>query len=172
VALVALLGGSSSIAHAQKFVKECSGVHVQSITFLKQNSEPTAGDAQRAMPFIEMAPSAPPSGFKPIRSMTVIAVGPILGSMDSQDVATSIQCTRAGVALTAAITRSAEYHGGVKKNVLWRPRIKLVVVPLRTGATISITWRMHLTTGDEVDRAQTPPYQYQNYPVTVTRTID
>jgi hypothetical protein len=42
----------------------------------------------------------------------------------------------------------------------------------RTGATVSITWRMHLTTGGEVDRAQTPPYQYQNYPVTVTRTID
>jgi hypothetical protein len=116
VALVALLGGSSSIAHAQQLVKECSGVHVQSITFLKQNSEPTAEDAQRAMPFIEMAPPVPPSGATPTRSVTVIAVGPILGSMDLQEVATSIQCTREGVGLTATITRSAEYHGGVKKT--------------------------------------------------------
>lgn len=113
-------------------------------------------DATPEKPAIEIVP-APPSSTTPgaaKKTVTVIALGPVLGSMDSPKVETSLACTAKGIVLTATITRSADYHGAVLKNVLWRPKIEIVVVFRQPEIIFATTWRMRLTTGAEVDHAQ------------------
>lgn len=103
--------------------------------------------------------------------VTVTALGPVLGSMDSKSVKTELACTPKGVVLTATLTRSADYHAASAKNVLWRPRIEAEIVPRGPEVTLEVTWRIRLTTGEELDHAQTPPYPDTKYPLTVTETI-
>jgi len=105
------------------------------------------------------------------KAVTVIALGPVLGSMDSPDVKTDVACTRKGIRLTATVTRSADYHGGVRQNVLWRPKIEVVVVLRQPEVSFEAIWRMRLTTGAELDHAQTPPYPDRKYPITVTAMV-
>jgi len=106
---------------------------------------------------------------------TLIAIGPVLGSMDSRDVATDVATDVAysggRLTLTATITRSADYQGGVHKNVLWRPRISVLLAPQRARLTFRVVWRMRLTTGTEVAHTRMPPYPPQTYPLVVTKTV-
>lgn len=104
-------------------------------------------------------------------AVTVMAVGPVLGSMDAPDVATTTACDATGVVITATTIRSSEYAGGVQKNVLWRPRLEIVLTPRPSGTALTTTWKMSLTTGAEVRHARMPPYPEVNYPVTVTKVI-
>src|ERR1035441_2931989 len=92
------------------------------------------------------------------RALTVVVRGPVLGAMDSAKVMTQLACTAKGFALTATVTRSADYHGAVLANVNWRPKITIRAVLRQAKVTFEWTWRMRLTTGVELDHAQTPPY--------------
>jgi hypothetical protein len=112
-----------------------------------------------------------PSGAGSHATVTIVAVGPALGSMDVKDVETTRTCDANGVVVTATTTRSADYAGGIQKNVLWRPRLEIVLVPRRKGTALTTTWRMRLTTGAEVTRTRMPPYPEVSYPVTVTKQI-
>jgi len=103
--------------------------------------------------------------------MAVIAHGPVLGSMDSQKVETDLLCTAKGLLLTATITRSADYNGSALKNAAWRPQINITIVLHQAEPIFQATWKMRLTTGAEVSRAETPLYADQRYPITVTKTI-
>jgi hypothetical protein len=116
---------------------------------------------------IEIAPSSVTTS----AALTTVAIGPILGSMDSRVVKTALACTTTGFSITATITRSADFVGGVHKNVLWRPRITVAVVLRKADVTYQATWRMRLTTGAEVDNSQTPPYPRETYPIVVTRSL-
>ena len=105
------------------------------------------------------------------KAVTLIVVGPVLGSMDSREVETEVVCTAKGPVLTVIITRSAEYRGGVHKNVLWRPRIEIQVARRRHNLTFQTIWTMRLTSGAELKHAQTPPYPERKYPINVTKII-
>ena len=91
--------------------------------------------------------------------------------MDSEKVDTNLACSSNGLVLTATITRSANYHGDVLQNVLWFPKITIVVAPLQPETALQIVWKMRLTNGKAVDHARTPPYPENKYPITVTKTI-
>ncbi|HLW79889.1 MAG TPA: hypothetical protein VKU44_09860 [Terriglobia bacterium] len=80
-------------------------------------------------------------------------------------------CDAKGVVVTATTTRSAEYIGAVLKNVLWRPRLEIVLASRPAGTDLTTTWKMRLTTGDEVKHTRMPPYPEMNYPVSLTTRI-
>lgn len=101
----------------------------------------------------------------------IIAIGPVLGSMDSRAVRIHSVCTKTGVSLSATITRSAFFHGSVLQNLIWRPQIAIVARLPSPEASFKITWRMRLTNGVEVSHAQTPTYPMQRYPVILVRQI-
>jgi hypothetical protein len=109
-----------------------------------------------------------PAGVGPHGTVTVIAVGPVLGSMDAENVETTRTCDANGVVVTATTTR---YDGGVQKNVLWRPRLEIVLVSRPAGTVLTTTWKMQLPSGAEVTRTDKPPYPEVPYPVTVTTRI-
>ena len=112
-----------------------------------------------------------PADAGPHASVTVLAIGPVLGSMDAKDIETTYTCDANGVELTATTTRSAEYVGGVLKNVRWRPQVEVVLKPRPGGTVLTSTWKMRLTTGAEVTRTRMAPYPEVSYPVTVTKRI-
>ncbi len=99
------------------------------------------------------------------------ALGPVLGSMDSQHIDLSPACKPAGVVITATITRSADYHGAVLKYATWRPEVAIVLAVLQPNVVVMAVWKMRLSDGTEVHRAQTPPYPVLEYPVIVTKTV-
>ena len=100
--------------------------------------------------------------------ISIVAYGPVLGSMDSSTVNVDFTCTGDGVAVNAKITRSANFTGGVLQNVIWHPKINMVVRILHAEAVLEVTWRMFLTNGRELAKAQTPGYPPQDYP---TKTV-
>lgn len=173
MAIVCSLGLSGTHANAQEIMKTCASAAVQSISLSAESEREIFLDAMPEKPVIKIAP-APSSSTMPGaagKAVTVIALGPVLGSMDSPKVETDLVCTAKGVALTATTTRSADYHGAVAKNVLWRPKIEIVVIPRQTEVIFETTWRMRLTTGVEVDHARTPPYPEQKFPISVVAIV-
>jgi len=104
-------------------------------------------------------------------AVTLLASGPVLGSMDSKQVQTELVCLPNGVALTATLTRSVEYEGATAKNVLWQPRIEIVAVPRQADVTFSATWKMRLSSGSDLSHSRTPPYPEHQYPIRVTKII-
>jgi hypothetical protein len=111
------------------------------------------------------------TGAGPHANTTVMALGPVLGSIDLRDVETTRACDANGVVVTARTTRSAAYAGGIKKNVLWRPRLEIVLIPRPAGTVLTTTWKMRLTTGGEVRHTRMPPYPEMNYPVNLTTRV-
>ena len=105
------------------------------------------------------------------RDITVVARGPVLGSMDSEELNTDLTCAKDGLVLTATITRSANYHGAVRQNQLWFPQITIVGVPLTPEMVFQTIWRMRLTDGTVVERSRTPPFPEKRYPITLTRKV-
>jgi hypothetical protein len=105
---------------------------------------------------------------EPIR---IKALGPVLGSMDSPEIVTKLRCTERGLALTATITRSADFHGAALQNQNWRPMIAIALMPRQPNITFETIWRMRLTTGAELTHAQTPPHRDQKYPMRIMQTI-
>lgn len=157
-------------ASAQKIVKSCPSAQVLSVV-----TTPELQGQQRfkPRPRIEILRSTTraPSSASAGRAVDLIALGPVLGSMDSPKVRTRIACTEGGFALVATITRSANFHGSAMQNAIWRPRIRIEAVPRRPQFLFRSTWRMRLTNGAKVKRTQTPTYPSQRFPVTVEKTI-
>jgi hypothetical protein len=101
---------------------------------------------------------------------TLLAIGPVLGSMDSRDVIIDLACTDDGVTLTATIVRSDAYSGALHKNVLWRPRITAEIKP-RRHLLLRVKWCMQRTNGETVAQAATPPYSLQRYPIVLSKVL-
>jgi len=160
--------------NANEGIKKCPTLEVRSIaTSTLFEKAGTIISVDSSSPKIVIVPAQMPlipnnSGEK---KLTVIAMGPILGSMDSNAVETECTCTSKGLSLTATILRSADFHGAALKNVTWRPRIEMEIVLHSPDATIEAIWRMKLTSGEVLDHAQTPGHQNQKYPITVTTII-
>jgi hypothetical protein len=144
-------------------VKRCPAVDVQSVR-VSAEFEPASG--KPASTDVEKPETASPRG-----TLSAVARGPIFGSMDSHEVKTSLSCTAEGVTLTATITRAAGYNGSTLKNVLWRPKITVVVMPLRPEIHFDTVWQVKLSNGKELRRAATPPFPEVDYPVVVKRVF-
>lgn len=99
------------------------------------------------------------------RAKSVMVTGPMLGSMDSRRINASITCNAEGVIVTGIITRSKDYKGAASKNVVWQPKI-LVSLNLEVPhITVQAVWRMKSSNGEEIKRAQTPPYPEVVFPI-------
>ncbi len=157
-----LLSGIAS-AHASNLT--CPLLEIHSVA-LSEDSEEEAlratGPNREAPP--SLASSAARSDAAGRQEVTLLALGPVLDSLDSREIKTDFACTAEGAMLAATITR---YSGGVMKNVFWRPRIKIVMTLRRSEARFRATWKMRRTDGTELDHAGVD----QKYPVTVTTTI-
>ena len=150
--------------NAQGRVKTCVGVDVRSVTETFQIMRSMGMDPK---PDTINVVSNGPEG-----KVTVVAFGPLLGPMDdSTDVKTDLACTQNGLELTAMITRSANFHGAIAQNVIWVPRITIVLALRQPEIAVQAIWRMRLTTGAEQTHAQTPPFPDRAYPITVTETV-
>lgn len=151
-------------AGAQDSVKSCPAAEVRSIRETAKSIQDLPLDTKQAT--IEFGTSTPEA-----KGITIIARGPVLGSMDSEKLNTDVACSIDGFVLTATITRSENYNGAVRQNVLWSPEITIVIVPRRTSVVVQTIWKMRLSNGKELGRARTPPYRQQDYPITVTQTV-
>jgi hypothetical protein len=160
-----------SMTHAQEVTKRCVGADARLIGVSAQVEQGVSPGGAPERIEVVSAPAAATSRGSAGKTVTLIAVGPVLGSMDSREVETELRCTAKGLVLTATITRSADYHGGVHKDVLWRPRIKIAVDPRRRNLIFQTIWAMRLTSGAELKHAQTPPYPDRKYPITITKII-
>lgn len=102
----------------------------------------------------------------------VVVTGPVFGSMDSRELETTFACTADGLAVTFVVTRSAQYRGGVKKNVLWRPRVVLALLERGQIPVVAAIWRMRDDRGQELERADTPPLASYALPLTVRKRLE
>ena len=161
VCLVCLCG---STAGGQEVVKRCPSVEVYSVEVT-----PETLARQKKSPRIEITEEEESNAARD--RISIVAYGPVLGSMDSSKVDVGFTCTGDGVAVNARITRSANFTGGVLQNVIWHPKINMVVRILRGEPTLEVTWRLFLTNGVESMQAQTPPYPVQKYPIRAVRRI-
>jgi hypothetical protein len=151
----------------EKLVGKTKNCESGEVTLIKVTSEPyPTADTIYTGPGIKVEPGM--GGDEPIE---VIALGPILGSMDSPEVETELRCAKRGMVMTATITRSANFHGSALQNQTWRPIITIALVSRVPNVTFETIWRMRLTTGAGLRHAQTPPYPDQKYPITVMKTI-
>ena|SRR5215472_347982 len=151
-------------AGAQDSMKSCPAAEVRSIHETAKPIQDLPLDTKQAT----IETRAPQGEAKDI---TIVARGPVLGSMDSEKLNTAVACTTDGFVLTATITRSANYNGAVRQNVLWSPEITIVVVPRQPAVIVQTIWKMRSSDGKELGRARTPPYRQQDYPIAVTQTV-
>lgn len=143
----------------------CPLLEVRSIA----SSEDSEDEALRAAgPDREAPPSqtysAARSDSTSKEEVTILALGPLLDSLDSHKIKLDLTCTADGAILVATVTR---YSGGVIKNVFWRPRIRIVMMLRQPEVLFQTTWTMRRTDGTELDHVG----GRQKYPVTVTTTI-
>lgn len=172
VAIIFCLGLAGAGANAQESMVTCASAKVQLTNISEESDREVILEAAEkpALVIVSAPPSSTPPG-TPEKTVSVIALGPVLGSMDSHKLETNFTCTTNGVALTTTITRSADYHGAVQKNVLWRPKLQILIVPRGPEVIFEAIWKMRLTTGAELNHTRMPPYPEQNYPITVTTTV-
>jgi hypothetical protein len=149
--------------------KTCPTVVVTSLQISAEFPAKSSPNAS-ANPYIAQKDSLPTSPLGS-REVTITAYGPILGSMDSPIVNTDPVCAQKGIFVRSVITRSANYNGAAAQNVIWRPIISMTLVLRRREIELQTEWRMRLTTGAELDHAETPAYPELKYPITVTKTI-
>lgn len=163
----ALLTG---LASAQES-KVCPGAEIQSINVSAEIEKKAPLDTRPET--IEIAPgyASNPNSRPAEGTVTAVALGPVLGSMDSPKVKTEVTCTANGFLLTATITRSADFHGAALQNVDWRPRATITVLLRQPEIAIETTWKVRLTTGVELHHAQTPPYPERTFPIKVTKVV-
>lgn len=164
IALVLTLQLAGTLASAQDLQNDCAAAQVQIIRVAAIHERSFELDAK---PEIGIVSSSLIEKGSKNKVISVVALGPILGSMDSATVKTILTCTEKGFALTAIITRSADYDGSVTANIIWRPKIEIVVAARRPSGIAEATWHMRLSNGNEVRQARTPGYPDQLYPYTV-----
>jgi hypothetical protein len=97
----------------------------------------------------------------------VAIYGPLLGSMDTHDISTHLSCGENEVSLTATLTRSPQYDGSAKTNVIWRPEIELLV---HAPVKLDVRWLMYFTNGVEVAKDVNVPSQ--TFPMEFSKEID
>lgn len=151
-----------SAVNAQEL--KCSGADVRSIQVAPELIRTTTLDDK---PDIIEAGSAGAAGDE----LIVVVIGPISGPMDSFKIDTRLLCDAAAVRLTATIVRSEHFNGSVARNQIWRPTIKLVVVPHRAEVKFQAIWNRRLTNGAELEHAATPPYAERKFPIVLTKTL-
>ena len=172
VAIIFCLGLAGACANEQQLMMTCSSAKVQLTNISEESDREVILEAAEKPALVIVSPppsSTPPN--TPEKTVALIAFGPVLGSMDSRKLETNFTCTTNGVALTTTIIRSADYHGAVQKNVLWRPKLQITIVPRGSEVIFEAIWKMRLTTGAELNHTRMPPYPEQNYPITVTTTV-
>lgn len=170
VAIVFFLWLAGNIANAQETIKACPGAKIRSIDVSSQYKIETYLDIKPETILIS-APTSSTTSDAPGKAVSIIVLGPVLGSMDSPEIETAMTCTWKGFLLTAIITRNADYNGALLANILWRPKIKITAVVLQPDINFKTIWRMRLATGVEVRHAQTPGYPAQHYPITESTTV-
>lgn len=168
IALAFTLQLAGTLASAQDVQKDCAAAQVQLIRVAAILHDRSFGlDAKPEIavvsPFTEKSSKD--------KTKSVVALGPILGSMDSAKVEAILTCTEKGFVLTAIITRSADYAGSATANIIWRPKIEIAVAARRPSVIAEATWRMRLSNGNEVRQARVPGYPDQLYPYTVKFTL-
>jgi hypothetical protein len=169
-AIVFSLGLLATPANAQEIIKTCAGVDVRSVDVSAERADPKAAKPAEIDTLPAQVPATARSTVE--KAVTVIALGPGLGYMDSLKVKTDLACTEKGLVLTATIMHSANDFGNViPQSYLWHPRITVVVVLRQPEIIFQTTWRMRLTTGAEVSHGQSPPFPDQKYPIIVMKTI-
>lgn len=173
VAIVCSLDLSGNRANAQEIMKTCAGASVQSISLSAEPEREILLDSTPEKPTIKIIPAPQPTmpGGSAGKAVTIIALGPVLGAMDSSKVETDLACTAKGFVLTATITRNADYDGSVLANIIWRPKIEIAIFPRRPEVIVETKWRMRLTTGAELGHARTPPYPEQKFPISVVAIV-
>ena len=174
VAIVCSLCLVCVLANAHEYLKTCVNVDVLSIDISAETEHEVLLNATPEKPTIEIVPAS--SSMSTMTDMlgkavTVVAVGPVLGSWDSHTVETYVACTEKGMVLMATIMRFGDYPVSIRKNVLWRPKVEMVVVPRWPDVVVEATWKIRLITGTELDHARTPPYPDQSFPITTTTTL-
>ena len=160
--MVGLTAASPACAVPPKVLKSCPKVDTISLVSSAQENDvqPTdGGTGERIDMSVERG------------VVTITAVGPALGSMDSRNLETDLSCSPEGVILTATIVRSADFQGAALKNVLWRPKISVTFSLRRDPALFRLSWAMRLTTGAAVSRAATPPFAERSYPVALEKMM-
>lgn len=121
----------------------------------------------------QMVPRPSPHARQP---MTVFALGPVLGSRDSDKIDVKSGCTQSGFYFSATVLRAASYPEAtlgttVQAKYPWRPKITITIIPYQSEITARMVWSMRLTTGIEVLHTQTPPFPEQRFPIVVSTTL-
>jgi hypothetical protein len=179
--MIAIAGSLCLLAGAvnAQAIKTCAGVDVRSVEVsadpdVSQNRSKSIFLPRGPSPSIDiLTPAAPKPGVENTtpQYVTILARGPVLGSMDSQKIETDFSCTANGVLLTAIITRSENYTGAVLKNAAWRPQLRALLMLHQSNVALETIWKMRLSNGNDVTNAETPAYATQQYPIVVTRTV-
>jgi hypothetical protein len=167
--LVVLL--TSVSGRAQQLHKECGAVGVGSVSVSVNTDTGDLSHPRNVDLKPQVEPQSAESPHHTDKMISVIAFGPVLGSMDSSEVVATVNCSNEGARVTAIITRSANYQGAAAKNVLWRPRIKLLLALRKPEVVLQLKWRMRLSNGVEVHKAGTSQQDFQVYPIVVTQVL-
>lgn len=141
---------------AEEPIRSCPGLDVRSINISREGANNEATDAPpKTISVASITPS----------SIMVIAVGPVLSYVDSQDVSTHLSCVAGALVLNVTITRSASYYGAIQKNRPWRPIARLTIVLHQPEIKFKVVWALRPSVGEA------PPYAHHAYPMTVEATI-
>ena len=157
----------SDFATIAEPVKNCTGLEVKSIDLAKlRETKPKPEKAKILLP----QESTTTDSIN--KTLNVVAIGPVLGSMDSSEFRTDLDCTPQGFILTTTIIRSANFNGAVRQNINWHPRIETTVELLEPKIVVETKWIMVSSTGALINNAKTPPFtENQQYPIIVKETI-
>jgi hypothetical protein len=96
--------------------------------------------------------------------MTALALGPVLGTMDSTDLEFQYACTPNSLEIVVTIRRSSEQSDSLKFGV-WRPKIALKLADPKSGRFLYVTWKMQTPDGHQIVHGDLPTGLRQTYPI-------
>ncbi len=147
-------------------IKTCTGLEVKSIALSKLPE--TKSKPEKAKILLPQSATKTSSTNK---TLNVVAIGPVLGSMDSSEFRTDLDCTSQGFVLTTTITRSDNFNGAVMQNINWHPRIEATIELHQPEIVVETKWSMVSSTGALIVNAKTPPFsEEEKYPIIVRKS--
>ncbi len=163
VAMCALgLQGGREQPQGERSIK-CASLKLRDVTMKKLTGEEVAPEK----PVEVVYPTAPQrANDHKLAEISLAAIGPVLGNMDSDVLMLHPACEARGLVLTSTITRSADYYGGVQKFAPWRPELDMQIVQAERGAVVTVVWKMRLISGIEVQRGDLPTGLGYDFPIT------
>ncbi len=173
IGILICLSLSADSIFAMEKRKTCSGVDVKSIDISNILGE----TAFKSAKLVDITITSVVTANSISVGKRVEIIGPLLGSMDSNKIETTMTCEPQGLTLTAYVTRSANYNGSVLKNVPWRPKISLEVYLKQPKVLFKSVWRLRLDNGVEIGRSNLPPYAdyvvtpAKEYPIVITKSL-